>query len=159
MKFSKRIIQDFDIENPETMIYCHKARFWPCGGYQITVLNKDKDNIVIEKQEYIISEKTADPAKVYSVPKKDIEKLIELIRCSDLLFDKEKEFEKGDYAVLDGQSDLFLVSNFKKCVYVEESNFVFERQDAGPDTKSGQLIAIHDFVDKLLKRNGIKFKQ
>ena len=73
MRISKRIIQEFGIENPEAVIYCHKARFWPSGGYHITVLNKDIDNVIIEKREDMIYENSDDQAKTYSVPKKDID--------------------------------------------------------------------------------------
>ncbi len=159
MRISKRIIQEFGIENPEAVIYCHKARFWPSGGYHITVLNKDTDNVIIEKREDMIYENSDDQAKTYSVPKKDIDELMELIRCSDLLFDKEKEFERSDYAVLDGQSDQFFVSNFRKCISVEEYNFILEHEGMGADTKAGQLIAIHNLVDEILKKNKIRFKQ
>lgn len=159
MRISKRIVQEFGIENPEAVVYCHKARFWPSGGYHITVLNKDTDNIIIEKREDMIYENIDDQAKTYSVPKKDIDELMELIRCSDLLFDKEKKFEKGDYAVLDGQSDQFFVSNFRKYLSVEEYNFIREHEGMGSDTKAGQLIAVHNMVDNILKKNRIGFEQ
>lgn len=146
---------DEDLNQKNGTIYSLKAIGQISSGYEINVFSREKDNVMIERGINRVFNQDVDDTNMYTVSKEDINSLIEIIQKADLLFDENIPFEEPEISVLDGFMEIFYVNNFTDRLHYEMGNFTLKFDGYPFETKAGQLIAINDKVNEILKKNGI----